>query len=380
MADFMKPAPTPKTPLGQHRVLSSTAGIRVSPLVLGGMSIGEAWSAFMGSMDKAQAFRLLDAYFAAGGNFIDTANTYQDNESEIWIGEWMKQRKNRDQVVLATKFSFHYKAGGNEDKTPANNNFWGNHKRSMMMSLRDSLAKLQTDWIDVFYVHFWDFTTSIEEVMDALHLLVEQGKVLYLGISDAPAWVVAGANHYAKAHGKTVFSIYQGQWNVLSRDLEREILPMARYFGMAVAPWNVLGGGKFLSPEQAAQCQASDESGRTGTEQSPEETSISEALYTVAKAHGEQSVTAVALAYVRAKAPNVLPLVGGRKVEHLHDNIAALELSLTHEEVAYLESKNNFNIGFPANFIGEDWNLRGKTSGVIAAGGPLVLDTWSPKA
>nr|POE63721.1 putative aryl-alcohol dehydrogenase aad14 [Quercus suber] len=378
MADFMKPAPTPRTPLGQHRVLSSTAGIRISPLILGGMSIGEAWSAFMGSMNKAQAFQLLDAYVAAGGNFIDTANCYQDNQSEVWIGEWVRERKNRDEVVIATKFSFHYKARSNDDKTPANNNFWGNHKRSMMMSLRDSLAKLQTDWIDVFYLHFWDFTISIEELMDSLHLLVEQGKVMYLGISDAPAWVVAGANQYARAHGKTMFSIYQGQWNILLRDLEREIVPMATYFGMAIAPWNVLGGGKLLSPDQVAKSKASGDSGRSGMDQTAEEKAISEALYTVAKAHGLESVTAVALAYVRAKAPNVLPLVGGRKVEHLHDNIAALELHLTREEVTFLESKNNFNVGFPANFVGEDWNLTGKTSGVIAAGGPLVLDSWQP--
>lgn len=111
-------------------------------------------------------------------------------------------------------------------------NYTGNHKRSLHMSLRDSLAKLQTDYIDILYVHWWDFTTSIEELIDSLHILVEQGKVLYLGISDAPAYIVATANTYAKAHGKTQFSIYQGRWNVMSRDMERDILPMCRHFGM----------------------------------------------------------------------------------------------------------------------------------------------------
>lgn len=374
MADFMQPAPAPKTPLGRHRVLSTTAGVRVSPLILGGMSIGDAWTSFMGSMDKTQAFQLLDAYVDAGGNFIDTANAYQDGQSETWIGEWMQERRNRDQLIIATKFSFQYKAHTNAEKSPANNNFWGNHKRSMHVSLRDSLAKLQTEWIDVLYVHWWDYTTSIEEVMDSLHILVEQGKVMYLGISDAPAWVVAGANYYAKAHGKTVFSIYQGRWNILLRDLEREIIPMAVHFGMAIAPWNVLGSGKFMSPDQVSERKARGDSTRSGMDQTPIEMEISEALLKVAKARGLGSVTAVALAYVRAKAPNVLPIVGGRKVEHLRDNIEGLEIHLTQKELEFLESKREFDIAFPADFIGQDWKLTGKPSAMIASQGPLVFE------
>lgn len=375
MADWLAPAPAPKTPLGRHVVLSSTAGVRVSPLILGGMSIGNSWAAFMGSMDKPQAFALLDAYFDAGGNFIDTANCYQGGQSEAWIGEWMQQRKNRDQMVIATKFAFQYKASNNDEKTPANNNFWGNHKKSMSLSLRDSLAKLQTDYVDVLYVHWWDYTTSVEEVMDSLHLLVEQGKVMYLGISDAPAWVIAGANYYAKARGKTVFSIYQGRWNILSRDLEREIIPCCMHFGMAIAPWNVLSSGKFSSVAQVANKKASGEASRSSTEQSPAEVEISEAMLKVAQAHGLESVTAVALAYVRAKAPNVLPVVGGRKVEHLMDNIKGLEIKLTRDEVSFLESKQDFDVGFPADMLGQDWRLTGKPSVGICGQGPLVFES-----
>ncbi|KXT08524.1 hypothetical protein AC579_982 [Pseudocercospora musae] len=372
MADFMQAAPTPKTALGRHQVLSSTAGIRVSPLVLGAMSIGEAWS-FMGAMNKKQAFELLDAYFDAGGNFIDTANCYQDGQSESWIGEWMVSRRNRDQMVIATKFSFHYKAGSNADKTPANNNYWGNHKRSMHVSVRDSLAKLQTQWIDVLYVHYWDYTVSIEEVMNSLHLLVQQGSVMYLGISDTPAWIVASANAYAKMHGKTPFSIYQGRWNVLTRDLEREIVPMAIHHGMAIVPWGVLGDGKFQTPAAIEKRKASGESLRFGAEQSEEEVAMSQALAEVGKAHGIESVTAVALAYVRAKAPNVLPLIGGRKIEHLKDNITGLDIKLTKEQVQFLESKKSFDPGFPASFIGQDWRMTGEPSALFAAGGPVAL-------
>lgn len=243
------------------------------------------------------------------------------------------------------------------------------------MSLRDSLAKLQTDWVDVLYVHFWDYTTSIEEVMDSLHLLVQQCKVLYLGISDTPAWVVAGANHYDKAHGKTPFSIYQGQWSILLRDLEREILPMTVHFGMAVAPWGVLGQGKFRRPEEIPE-NLKGETQRSGTEQTENEKLMSAALAKVADAHGVRSLTAIALAYVRCKAPNVLPLVGGRKVEHLKDNIKGLEIKLSAEEIEFLEKQEDFDIGFPSTFIGQDWQLAGKPSLALISQGPITVGGW----
>lgn len=165
MGDMFAPAPEPKTELGRLRILSSTAGVRVSPLQLGAMSIGDAWTDFMGSMDKKTSFELLDAFVEAGGNFIDTANNYQNEQSETWIGEWMAERGNRDSMVIATKFTTGYplhKLG----KGAQSANFCGNHRRSLHVSLRDSLKKLQTDWIDVLYLHWWDWTTSIEEVMD----------------------------------------------------------------------------------------------------------------------------------------------------------------------------------------------------------------------
>jgi aryl-alcohol dehydrogenase-like predicted oxidoreductase len=243
----------------------------------------------------------------------------------------------------------------------------------MNVSLRDSLVKLQTDWVDILYVHFWDYTTSIEEVMDSLQLLVQQGRVLYLGISDTPAWVVAGANHYAKAHGKTPFSIYQGQWNILLRDLEREILPMAISFGMAIAPWGSLGQGKFRRPEEVKEKKANGEVQRFMTEQTDEEKAMSVALTKVADAHGLKSLTAVALAYVRSKAPNVFPLVGGRKIEHLKDNIKGLEISLSQSEIEFLESRKEFDPGFPGTFIGQDWRLTGKPSIALISQGPITV-------
>lgn len=235
LTQFLASAPEPPTALGRLRILSPNAAVRVSPLQLGAMSIGDAWTDFMGSMDKEASFKLLDAFVAAGGNFIDTANSYQNEQSEQWLGEWMAARGNRDSLVLATKYTSDYQSY-TLGKGPQAANHTGNSRRTLRNSVRDSLAKLGTDYIDILYLHWWDYTTSIKEVMDSLHMLVEQGKVLYLGISDTPAWVVAAANTYAVEQGKTPFSIYQGRWNIMLRDMERDIIPMARHFGMALAP------------------------------------------------------------------------------------------------------------------------------------------------
>ncbi|QHS75606.1 putative aryl-alcohol dehydrogenase [Saccharomyces paradoxus] len=375
MNDLFKPLPEPPTELGRLRVLSKTAGIRVSPLILGGASIGDAWSGFMGSMNKEQAFELLDAFYEAGGNCIDTANSYQNEESEIWIGEWMKSRKLRDQIVIATKFTGDYKkyeVGGGKSA-----NYCGNHKRSLHVSVRDSLRKLQTDWIDILYVHWWDYMSSIEEVMDSLHILVQQGKVLYLGVSDTPAWVVSAANYYATSHGKTPFSVYQGKWNVLNRDFERDIIPMARHFGMALAPWDVMGGGRFQSKKAMEERKKNGEGLRTfvgGPEQTELEVKISEALNKIAEEHGTESVTAIAIAYVRSKAKNVFPLVGGRKIEHLKQNIEALSIKLTPEQIEYLESIVPFDVGFPKSLIGDDPAVTKKLSPLTSMSARIAFD------
>ena len=223
------------------------------------------------------------------------------------------------------------------------------------MSVEASLKKLRTHYVDILYVHWWDFNTSIEEVMNQLHHLVASGSVLYLGISDSPAWVVATANQYARDHGKTPFSIYQGAWNVMERSFERDIIPMARAHGLALAPWNVLAGGKLRSDAEEERRLKSGEGGRTllGVEwlRNEDEKKISAALEKVAKEVGTEHITAVAIAYVMQKTTHVFPIIGGRKVEHLMANIEALKIALSDEQIKYLESILPFDQGFPNNFI-----------------------------
>ncbi|KAH9856361.1 aryl-alcohol dehydrogenase [Lenzites betulinus] len=350
------PAPPPATKLGHRRRLSALAGIHVSPICLGAMSIGDQWNDFgMGAMSKESSFKLLDAFYDAGGNFIDTANNYQDETSEQFIGEWMEARGNRDQMVIATKYSTEFKRGKTDIKQ--HSSYIGNSMKSLHISVEASLKKLRTSYIDILYVHWWDYNTSVEEVMNGLHALVQAGKVLYLGISDTPAWVVTSANRYARMSNQTPFSIYQGAWSVLQRDFEREIIPMARFEGMALAPWNVLAGGKVRTDAEEELRRKTGEKGRQlvapNWERNETERKVTKVLEEVAKEVGASNIQAVAIAYVMQKTPFVFPIVGGRKVEHLHANIEALDIALTPEHIKQIEGATPFDVGFPSNMIGD---------------------------
>ncbi|KAF4620687.1 hypothetical protein D9613_000769 [Agrocybe pediades] len=349
------PAP-PKTELGRYRVLSATAGVHVSPMQLGAMNIGDKWEKFgMGAMDKETSFKLLDAYFDNGGNFIDTANGYQDETSEMFIGEWAEKRGIRDQLFIATKYTTCYKT--RDESIQQKVMYAGNNSKSMHISVEQSLRKLRTTYIDLFYVHWWDWDTSIEEVMRSLHALVLARKVIYLGISDAPAWVVARANQYARDHALTPFVIYQGSWNVLDRSFEREIIPMARAEGIALAPYNVLAGGKFRTDAEEEARRQTGEKGRTmynpRWERNEKEKIVCKALEKVAEEIGAKHITSVAIAYLMHKTIYVFPIVGGRKVEHLLANMEALSLSLTEEHIKYLEGVVEFDPGFPNAVFGD---------------------------
>ncbi|KAF8443115.1 NADP-dependent oxidoreductase domain-containing protein [Boletus edulis BED1] len=362
MSSMIAPVPKPTSRLARYRALSPSASIHVSPFQLGAMSIGDKWGKHsFGQMDKESSFKLLDAYYDAGGNFIDTSNNYQDQSSEEFIGEWAEERGIRDQLIIATKYSTNYVRAETGIKQKVL--YTGNNIKSMHISAEASLKKLRTTYIDILYVHWWDWETSIEEMMNGLHTLVQQGKVLYLGISDTPAWVVSQANQYARDHGKTPFVIYQGQWNIMDRSFERDIIPMCKAHGMAIAPWGVLAGGRLRSDEEEERRAKSGENGRVffnpDWKRNDAERAMSTALEKVAKEVGAKHLTAVAIAYVMQKAPYVFPIIGGRKVEQLEANLEALEIVLTPEQIKHLESIVPFDPGFPYTLIGDgsDYNF-----------------------
>ncbi|CAK1358509.1 unnamed protein product [Cercospora beticola] len=357
----MQAAEAPKSLLGYHRILSPSAGVRVSPLCLGAMNFGEAWKGFMGECSKETTFEMLDYFYEQGGNFIDTANTYQNEESELWLGEWMESRGVRDEMIIATKYTSGYRrhAGGIQS------NYTGNNTKSLHVSVEASLKKMKTTYIDVLYVHWWDFTASVEEVMKSLNTICDQGKVLYLGVSDTPAWIVAKANQWARDHGLRQFVVYQGRWSAADRDFEREIIPMCEAEGMGLAPWGALGGGDFKTEEQK-KLQEGRNMGAIGRPPNPRNAEVAKVLEKVANKKGTL-ITSVALAYVMQKTPNVFPIVGGRKIEHLKGNIEALGLKLSQEDIDEIESAYPFSIGFPMNM------LFGSDTPKSTTGGDVVL-------
>ncbi|KAI1120272.1 putative norsolorinic acid reductase [Nemania abortiva] len=333
----------PKSVLGRHRLLAPSASVRVSPLCFGGMGLGTNWQGGMGECSKETAFELLDTFYDLGGNFIDTANAYQGGQSEQWIGEWIKKSGRRAEMVVATKYSMTPMDG----QPVQQSNYGGTGTKSMHTCIAKSLENLQTDYIDIYYVHAYDFATDIPELMQSLNTLVAQGKVLYLGISDTPAWFVVKANAYARQHGLRPFSVYQGRYSAQERDLEREIIPMCRHEGMAIQAFGVLGGGNFKPPGSGPT-----EGGRrvpppllVGREEQ-----VSAVLHGIAARH-KVPLTSVALAYAVQKTPYLFPIIGGRKIEHLKSNIEALRLELTQEDLDTIDKGYDFELGFPHGFL-----------------------------
>ncbi|KAF6825943.1 norsolorinic acid reductase [Colletotrichum plurivorum] len=316
---FFQYAPKPKTALGWHRVLSPNAAVKVSPICMGGIGLGNSWSSVFGQSEDA--FSLLDAYYALGGNFVDTSNMYNSEDSERLIGEWVEARGVRDQ-----------------------SNFVGNSVKSMHVSVRESFKKLSTDYIDILYVHWWDIATSVEEVMRGLHAHVMAREVLYLGISNAPAWIVVEANAYARANGLTPFSIYQGKWNAGFRDIEAEIVPMCEDQGMAVVPWAALGGGQLLTAEQRRDLNARKP--RNGQEPP---LALCEKLEEIATEKGT-TLQAIALAYLFHQSPYVFPIVGVNTVAHIQALPEAVGVELSKADIDRIHEASPFDPRYPMNF------------------------------
>ena len=298
----------------RYRLFGRT-GLRVSELLLGTMTLRA----------EEDARRVLGVYADAGGNFLDTASAY--GESEEVLGAVMGER---DRFVLATKYTL--------SRDVCDPNAGGNHRKNLVRSLERSLQRLRTDYVDVLWVHLWDRHTPAEETMRALDDVVRAGKVLYVGVSDAPAWFVARANTLAEWRDWTPFSALQVPYNLLKRDVERELLPMAEGMGLSVAAWAPLAAGKLSGGAQ-----------RAGRLTESEERAAS-AVRGVAEELGATPAQ-VALAWVRRD--GVLPLVGARTPEQLSDCLSGLDVVLPPEAVARLEASAPFERGFPADFIAE---------------------------
>ncbi|KAL4914565.1 NADP-dependent oxidoreductase domain-containing protein [Aspergillus aurantiobrunneus] len=355
----------PPSLLARHRQLAPSAAVRVSPLCLGAMTFGTAHSERYGHCTKDDAFNVLDTFYSQGGNFIDTANAYREGQSEEWLGEWMAARKNRDEIVLATKYTTPWQT---HVRTKLQSNFGGNNVKSLKVALDASLQRLGTSYIDLYYVHWWDYTTSIPEMMHALNDLVSAGKVLYLGISDTPAWVVSKANEYARQKGLRQFVVYQGMWNATMRDFERDIIPMCRDEGMGLCPYGVLNQGRFQTEEGFREREKHNE-GRNFIATTQRDKEVSRVLEQIATRKGVDLLH-VALAYVMDKAPYVFPIVGARKVSHIEGSIGGLGVTLDEGEIGQIEAAYEFDFGFPHSFLIRTAQVIGLTGAAYLAASP----------
>jgi aryl-alcohol dehydrogenase-like predicted oxidoreductase len=320
----------------RYRLLGNS-GLRVSEASLGTMTFGEDWGWGSG---KDESRKVYDAFREAGGNFIDTANVYTNGTSELFLGEFMEGH--RQSLVLATKYS---NAMPGTDPNAA-----GNHRKSMMQSIEKSLKRLKTDYIDLYWVHIWDQITPAEEVMRGLDDLVRQGKILYVGISDAPAWWVAQANTLAGLRGWSPFIGLQIEYSLIERTVERELIPMAQALNVGVVAWSPLSGGILTGKYHG---NGSSEAGRMNSEMMkgfmPDQQRaerVVAAVKTVSAQIG-RSIAQVALAWLRYRVVPVIPILGARKLSQLQDNLASFDLALSPEQIKILDEASRIEPGFP---------------------------------
>ncbi len=319
----------------RYKLLGSS-GLRVSEVALGTMTFGEDWG---WGADYATSRAIFDKYAEAGGNFIDTATNYTNGTSEKYVGEFVHSE--RERFVVASKYTLRLMT-----ENQKNPNLGGNSRKAMMNTVERSLKVMKTDYLDLFYIHMWDYTTPVEEVLRGADDLVRQGKILYFAFSDTPAWIISSAIAKAEAYGWARPVAVQVPYNLLNRDVERDVLPMARHHDLAILPWGILGAGTLTGKYSDT---SGDESKRN-RDISDRDRAAGEAVKRIAEVW-ERSPAQVAINWVRQQPGTVIPLLGCRKVYQMENNLGALDFQLTLEQIAELNEISGFRAGFPIDFL-----------------------------
>ncbi len=317
----------------QYKLLGNS-GLRVSELCLGTMTFGEDWG---WGASKDESRNIFERFVEAGGNFIDTSNNYTNGTSERFVGEFI--RAERERFVVASKYSL--------STRPDDPNGGGNHRKNMVQALEASLRRLGTDYLDLYYLHMWDAMTPVEEVMRAFDDLVRAGKVLYVGISDTPAWVVAQADMLAELRGWSRIVALQLPYSAAGRDPERDLLPMARARGMTVTAWGVIGGGVLTGKYNRGTNEP-----RRYEDASERSRRVAETVGAVA-ADIARPPSQVAINWVRRQSSNMIPIVGARTEAQMDENLMALEFELGPEELQRLDQAAPIELGFPHSFLAD---------------------------
>lgn len=318
--------------------LFGKSGLRVSELCLGTMTFGEEWGY---GANKVESEAIFNCFLNAGGNFIDTANRYTEGTSELFLGEFIKNSKRRDELVIATKYTLHTKAGKINDSGP--------HRKNLVQSLEGSLKRLNLDYIDLLYIHAWDFTTGEEEILRALQDVIRAGKVINIAISDTPAWMISRCNAIAEVRGWNAFAGMQIEYSLITRDAERDLLPLARYTEMGVTAWAPLAGGaltgKYLESDNEAKRL------KEGSKRLNEKSMlIAQTVVDIAK-EVNCHPSHVALNWIRKQQGNIIPIVGARNTQQLQGNLDCLDSKLTDEHHTKLNQVSAIELGFPHDFL-----------------------------
>lgn len=331
--------------------LFGRSGLRVSELCLGTMTFGTEWG---WGADRETSQQIFETFANAGGNFLDTANRYTEGTSERWLGEFIAA--DRDHFVVASKYTLFDRTG--------DPNFSGNHRKNMMRSVKASLERLNTEYLDILWVHAWDYTTPVDEVLRGLDDLVSSGMVHYIGVSDTPAWVVSQANTMAELRGWNRFVGLQIEYSLIQRTPERDLLPMAKAFDLAVTPWGAIGGGaltgKYLKNESG---RVPDSSSRRNERNN----AIAREVMAVAEKLGVTAAQ-VAVNWVRQRNQLLIPILGARTPAQLQDNLGCLSFTIPPDQMQRLNESSAIELGFPHDFLSND-NVRniifGNTQGQV---------------
>jgi len=350
--------------LTEYTTLGRT-GLRVSPLCLGTMTFGTGWG--FGAEEKTSK-EMFDRFVDAGGNFIDTADGYTGGTAEEMTGKFVGERGLRDNVVIATKYTFNFAGSGNP-------NAGGNGRKNLYRALEGSLRRLKTDYVDLYYLHAWDTITPVEEVAATMNTLVQEGKIRYWGLSDTPAWYVARAQSLAERFGWAPMATLQLEYALTERNIEREHIPVAQELGIGLCPWSPLAGG-FLAGKYKREGEKGTGDGRLGRPSggmfnrfTERNWRILDALLGVAKQLGKPPAQ-VALNWLAAKPGVTSIILGATKVAQLDDNLAAIEWSMPAELFKKLDDASAIDVVFPYNFYNPTMQTR-------VSGGTNVQE-WRP--
>lgn len=321
----------------RYKVFGEHTGLRVSELILGAGNFGTRWNY---GAEPAEARRMCDLYLEAGGNFIDTADSYQFGESESLVGDFLAS--NRDDLVVATKYT-------QSDDPKGSLGVTGNSRKAMVRSLEQSLKRLKTDRVDLFWVHMPDGDTPIEEIGRGFDDLARAGKILYAGLSDFPAWRTAGAATLAAQRGWIPIAAQQIEYSLVERTPDRELLPMGAAHGLATVIWSPLGGGVLTGKYRRGETGRETGFGRLfHAENNAQITAILDALAAIARETGANEGR-IAIAWLLTK--GVFPILGPKSRAQLADNLAALEVRLDAEQIQRLDAVSAVPLGFPHQLL-----------------------------